>query len=206
MKKSVVLLIVLLCASMLTLAACQPDESGKPQNDTAVSSAEADDAAGKTDDTKDDGTDSLPADNNVSSEQPADDTARLPEYQPGSIRLVDQDQDDYNFQRKYRISYYRIWGEFTECLTEEQNQDYMEWVDKKSKEDGYGKNRNEMLLASFIKRYNIPREEFDKAVRKYTDKCIELGWDTTTEEYEVPNGDIIYTFDNAIINHYYRYA
>ena len=26
------------------------------------------------------------------------------------------------------------------------------------------------------------------------------------EESEIPNGDIIYTFDNEVINRYYRYA
>jgi hypothetical protein len=35
---------------------------------------------------------------------------------------------------------------------------------------------------------------------------IELGIDMTNEENELPNGDIIYTFDNDIINEYYRRA
>ena len=62
-----------------------------------------------------------------------------------------------------------------------------------------------MQLASYLKRYQIPREEFDKAAEKFIANGKAAGWDTTQEEYEVPNGDIIYTFDNEIINQYYRY-
>ena len=71
------------------------------------------------------------------------------------------------------------------------------------KSTNYGEHFDEMYLVSFIKHFNIPREEFDKAVKEYISH-------RTTEElkkefWEAPNADIIYTFDNEIINEYYRY-
>ena len=129
----------------------------------------------------------------------------LPEYKPGSIKLEPQDLDDYAFTRKYRITYYQIWGEFTDLLSEDARQDFMNWADEESKKNGYGEHQNEMFLVSFVKRYNISRTDFDKAVKVYIDTRNKTGVDLYSEENEVPNGDIIYTFDNEIINHYYRY-
>ena len=106
----------------------------------------------------------------------------FPEYVPGSIVLEDRTQDDYSFMRKYRIAYYRIWGEYMDLLDDEQ--------------------REEMLLVSFVKRYNISREAFDAATTLLAEHCE---CDTHLEECEVPNGEIIYSFNNEIINYYYRY-
>lgn len=129
----------------------------------------------------------------------------LPEYRPGSVKLEPQDQDDYSFERKYRLAYYGIWGYFTACLTEEETADYMQWVDEYNKSTNYGETQEEMLLVTYIKRYNISRAEFDAAVEKMqAEMPPEDG--VIYEESEVPNGDIIYTFDNEVINRYYRYA
>ena len=126
----------------------------------------------------------------------------LPEYLPGSIELEDQSNDDYDFQRKYRIAYYRIWGEYMDLLDDEKKSDLYDWLEEESQKTNYGELMDEMLLVSFVKRYNITREEFDAATAKFAENVKN---DTHTEECEVPNGDIIYTFDNEIINHYYRY-
>ncbi len=140
-----------------------------------------------------------------SSSEPSSTESAPPEYQTGSIKLIPQDQDDFSFNRSYRLVYYQIQGEFAELLNEEEFADYMEWADQKAKEDGYGEFQNEMFLVSFIKRYNIPREKFDQAVAKYVAYCNDAGWDLSNEQNEAPNGDVIYTFDNEIINRYYRY-
>jgi hypothetical protein len=76
------------------------------------------------------------------------------------------------------------------------------WLEEESQKTNYGELMDEMLLVSFVKRYNITREEFDAATAKFAENVKN---DTHTEECEVPNGDILYTFDNEIINHYYRY-
>ena len=127
-----------------------------------------------------------------------------PEYCPGSILLQDQDDDDYDFQRKYRISYYRVWGEYMALLNAEEQVDASIWLEQESKRTKFGELQEEMLLVSLIKRYNITREEFDIATSKFEKYWGDKGY-TNWEEYEVPNGDIIYTFDNEVINHFYRY-
>ena len=63
---------------------------------------------------------------------------------------------------------------------------------------------NEMLLVSFIKHYNIQKEDFSAAVLQLYEWTIEKGFDVYHEGAELPNPGIIYTFDNEIINAYYR--
>lgn len=133
-------------------------------------------------------------------------SAGLPEYVPGSILLVPQNKDMFKFDRKYREVYYTIKGGFEELLTEEEEQEWYNWCE----ETRYGLNLDydEMLLVTMIKRYDISREEFDKVVANYVAFWDQYGMFDRyplPEEYEVYNGDIIYTFDNEIINHYYRY-
>lgn len=121
------------------------------------------------------------------------------EYEPGTIILGDQ--KEYGFVRPYRSLYYSMPGVFLELLTDEQLKDYYYiWDEPQS-----GTNLTEMLLVSFVKRYNIPREEFEKAVEKYISNH---GLRTSTmlhEDSEIPNTDVIYTFDNELINYYYRF-
>lgn len=62
-----------------------------------------------------------------------------------------------------------------------------------------------MLLVTMIKRYNIPKEAFQSVVDYYIQLCQKLDQDMLHEEYEIPNVDVIYTFDNEIINRFYRY-
>ena len=95
-----------------------------------------------------------------------------------------------------------IWGEFGDLLDEKQLEDFFAWSEQERVRTNYGRDQDEMFLVSFVKRYNIPREAFDEAVDKFIASNRE--W-VTEEEYEVPNADIIYTFDNEIINYYYRY-
>ena len=197
MKNVIVWLTLVLCMFVVLFTSCRLDtpdvQSNIPLSQDNLTSEEKDSES------------SQPIhSNNFSSESPSK-TGTLTEYKAGSIKQEPQDQDDYAFIRKYRIAYYQIWGEFAELLSEEEYQDYMEWVDKKAKQDGHGEFQDEMLLVSFVKRYNIPREEFNQAVEKYIANSKAAKCDLSAEPYEVPNGDIIYTFDNEVINRYYRY-
>ena len=176
MKRCISLLAVLLCLLCVLLSACQPETSDTPGDPTTGTPT-------------------------TTTQQGKD----LPEYQPGSIKLAPLDWFEYSFDRQYRHTYYTIWGEFMELLSEEEMQDFYVWSEEGAKNVNYGETQEEMLLVSFVKRYDITREEFDSAVEKFIAFNQEMGWDMTGEEYEVPNGDIIYTFDNEIINHYYRY-
>ena len=66
----------------------------------------------------------------------------------------------------------------------------------------------EMYTVSFIKHFHISKEDFEQACESkrlcfedFRDRC---GEDITDEAHEIYNADIIYTFDNEIINNYYR--
>lgn len=128
------------------------------------------------------------------------------EYVPGSIKLVPQNKDDFSFERKYRWVFYGYHIEFRrEMLTVEQSRDWGIYWDELVANSNGGETQEEMMLVTMIKRYNIPKETFQKAINAYLEMAVRLGHDLTHENYEVPNLDIIYTFDNEIINRFYRY-
>ena len=66
---------------------------------------------------------------------------------------------------------------------------------------------NEMYLVTAIKYFKISREDCERGVAEWANYVKEMsdkhGWDINNERYEIPNLDIIYTFDNEIINNYY---
>jgi len=62
----------------------------------------------------------------------------------------------------------------------------------------------EMALVSFIKYYNIKKDDFIAAVQQQYEWALDKGRNIYDEDCELPNPDIIYTFDNEIINAYYR--
>jgi len=63
----------------------------------------------------------------------------------------------------------------------------------------------EMALISFIKHYKIKKDNFVEALQQeYEWHMTDKFYDIYAEDFELPNADIIYTFDNEIINAYYR--
>ena len=69
----------------------------------------------------------------------------------------------------------------------------------------------EMYTVTFIKDFHISREAFEQACQEFqlwledkSERWAEGDAIFSMEEYEMPNADIIYTFDNEIINNYYR--
>lgn len=126
-------------------------------------------------------------------------TNKIPVYIPGSIRLTEGGiAEDFFFTPTKRRVYYGIPGAVTELIPSGtisklfyENQDlYTEPV--------------EMTLVTLIKHCKIPKKIFEEAVAIEKEKSESAGFDLTHEENELPNADIIYTFDNDIINEYYR--
>ncbi len=126
---------------------------------------------------------------------------QLPEYQPGSIKLAPVDAY-FSFERPYRFCYYYMDFSFH---TLRYGEDVFGWLKELSAQTNNSETRHEMLLVSYIKHFNISREEFDQTVEKIRNEYVLAGYDLEKEEWEIPNGDIIYTFDNEVINRYYRY-
>jgi len=76
-------------------------------------------------------------------------------------------------------------------------QEYNAWVDNTPFVE------NEMRVLQYIRDHNISKEDFITAVSNSLKRYERLGYDVTEEMFELPNPDIIYTFDNEIINKYY---
>lgn len=107
---------------------------------------------------------------------------------------------------KYRLRYYAIPYNFVSLVDYEE---YLSW-----KEDILKQSENEtnvMRMVKFIKHFNISREVFEKVNLQMAKEFVEWGEKPTMkpldyenqQTYEVYNADIIYTFDDEIINEYY---
>lgn len=126
------------------------------------------------------------------------------------------EDDDYFGVRayKYRCSYYSVPYQFIMLVGKEA---YDEWEDNFYVDDFY--KSEEMHMVSFIKHFNISRDDFDKA-NKENIRVLGLSDDSVIyppyeypknlENYryedelnEVYDADLIYTFDNEKINAYY---
>ena len=83
-----------------------------------------------------------------------------------------------------------------------------EWYETFVRPDRYNNAEpKEMYTVSFVKYFEISREDFERCCEQKRKRLEylrdELGHDINIEGAEIPNADIIYTFDNEIINNYY---
>ena len=121
--------------------------------------------------------------------------------------------DDY----KYRAIYYSISEPFAQLVDKDV---YWDWLDNETPYRTFPlENIEEMAMVAFIKKFNISREDFDKANEEHKRLLLEYGgiaimnpaeedpyYDRDIECREIYNADIIYTFDNELINSYYLYV
>jgi hypothetical protein len=128
--------------------------------------------------------------------------SHLPQHVPGSITLHDEKLVGSFLDRsepvRFRYIFYNL-PQWFMALTKDR-----EWIPLPIYE------YIDMEMAYFIQGYNIPREDFDAALehereiyegmaaRDFAPICL------NDELHELPNADIIYTFDNDIINYFYR--
>lgn len=109
--------------------------------------------------------------------------------------------------QKYRSIYYSIPAPFWDIVDENsRNNIYGEYWEQSYNEI------NIMRMRIFVEEYNIPREKFDAANAEWARIVKEKLYGTpvinpqdfANQEFnEVYNADIIYTFDDEIINEYY---
>jgi hypothetical protein len=131
-------------------------------------------------------------------------TKKLPTYLAGSIQLDELKPRQGIFaETPYtptkRFVYYNIDGFFLE-LVPDRGAAYI----NKLEADKNHIEPTEMVLVGFVQYYRISTSEFKKAMLQRQKYNQEFGLDSNSERYELPNPDIIYTFDNEIINEYYR--
>lgn len=109
--------------------------------------------------------------------------------------------------RKYRVRYYSVPYQFALLVGLDT---FWEW-DEQFDSEVYAGN-DQMVIKEFVQYFNISREDFDRANLEFA-KVVISGFggqpimnpqDYTNQEiHEIYNADIIYTFDDEIINEYY---
>lgn len=109
---------------------------------------------------------------------------------------------------KYRLIYYNVPLPFWDLVADQD--ELQEWYENLL--EASPNETNQMVMKAFLEHYNISREDFDKANLKWA-KIIRDDFEgspmmnpkdfANQETDEVFNGDIIYTFDDEIINEYY---
>lgn len=135
----------------------------------------------------------------VSSSVIADNTSILPaESDQGGGEIL---------PRKYRNNYYQIPVFFAEIIDSDV---FLAW-EKEYYANNYADETNVMVMVAYIKEFNISKEDFERAnfeYAKFIDEvyshiCLNPQDYADQEMQEIYNADIIYTFDNEIINKYY---
>ena len=109
--------------------------------------------------------------------------------------------------RKYRNNYYQIPAFFAKIVD---STIYLEW-EREYYAKNYPDDTNVMVMVDFIKEFNVSKEDFERAnleYAKFIDElyshiCLDPQDYADQEMQEIYNAEIIYTFDNEIINEYY---
>lgn len=109
--------------------------------------------------------------------------------------------------RKYRVIYYSVPYQFVLLVGQDKYDEWKTQIADKTTDD-----LNEMKIKRFVEYFNISREDFDKANLEFA-KVLKGDFDiklmVNPKDYadqeieEIYNADIIYTFDDEIINNYY---
>ena len=107
--------------------------------------------------------------------------------------------------QKYRTRFYSIPGVFADLVGRD---NYYEWINTVD----YTESAEKMVMLQFIQYFGISREQFDKAnlqfakiVRDDLDgrPCMNPKDYANQIDDEIFNGDVIFTFDDVVINEYY---
>ena len=128
----------------------------------------------------------------------------LPQYVSGSIPLHDPDFYAYmiGHTAQMRIIFYTVPGEIT-SLVDEDNATVTDWLQTNINGQSY---QYYMPIMLFVQHFEISRADFDQAMeiiwKANISRLERVGY--LTESHEPPNADIIFTFDNDIIRHFYR--
>jgi len=129
----------------------------------------------------------------------------LPVFDPTTLPVLSpqEAQNEYGFlfEPYYRNIFYILQGTIDELVAENER---FAWFEYRILNYDIFYDLNEMFLVSFIKYFEIPRYQLEEEVESIRRFWIELGLYRTSEDYELPNLDIIFTFDNEIIANYYR--
>ena len=143
----------------------------------------------------------------------------LQPYEPGSIKLWSEEEifGELTLNTRepvplfYRYCYYNSHGSYWTLVdldfgSDADAQAYAEWLATLPRIEDFYPNgtAQEMPLVTLVKRFQVPKHVFVAEVERDRKRFLSYGYDLSDEIHELPNADIIYTFDNDIINAYYR--
>jgi len=122
-----------------------------------------------------------------------------PEHVPGSITLRRSDLHRHPSEppMRFRYAFYGVPSPIFDLV------DMDRWGEWWSMAEVYIDEDINQLMR-FVQHFNISREDFDAAIGMLRGFYIEWGWDLADEFNELPNADIIFTFDNDLIRYFYR--
>lgn len=120
----------------------------------------------------------------------------VPVYENGTIKLGDT--QEISIEAGYPITHRMVWYQIPNELIQAVGDEFYEnWDSYYSSFRKPGVEPEEMICVTLVKKYAISKDDFEKAIGKIPANGVD-------EMDELPNADIIYTFDDEIINNYYR--
>jgi hypothetical protein len=131
----------------------------------------------------------------------------LPYHHPGDIHIAPENQftslvSPNAFPLQFRLVWYGIHVEFLELVSDEDRLIGDSW-DYPPVRYGYV-----LPLMRFVQVHNISREDFDTVLNMMIEGHASIAArgiiDINCEWHELPNADIIFTFDNDLIRWFYR--
>ena len=132
----------------------------------------------------------------------------LPRHVPGSILLDDPAGPATGLPRTHRHAFYMMYGEFDDLVEDEEMSEwFFEFMDYFRTKRDAGEPLPSHFM-HFVQHFDISREAFDEAVELQRERFLyEIErWDrdANSEVFELPNADIIFTFNEDIIRYFYR--
>jgi len=121
-----------------------------------------------------------------------------PSHPEEFILFDDLIASDFYFFPTMRRIWYQIPFQLTDIIPEGVIEELFESNNNASTE------RTEMPLVTLIKHLDIQRETLEEIIKMMEAFYREFDFDLTHEDNEIPDLDIIFTFDNEIINAFYR--
>jgi hypothetical protein len=107
----------------------------------------------------------------------------LPEYQPGDIKLSPPERWN-GFTPKYRYVYYNLKGDLIDLVP---YNEYKKWDDSYLKKINFFENNlEEMITVTFVKLFNITKEDFERIIKENQSFQMEHDMPITEEEWELP--------------------
>ena len=126
----------------------------------------------------------------------------LPRHVTGSLVLMPEDNlsgvVDLSMPPQFRRTFYVVPGEIMDMVRGGERSRY-DWLTNEGREL-----QDQMLLMHFIQYFNISRADFDIVIERKREAGLRRGVNFATEWGELPNADIIFTFDDDIVRYFYR--